>query len=372
MRCSRSLMLSKPASAVRSRAFQPSEGHADLPEPILQWIFKGHCFIMCVKGALFLGAGASVIAGLPTTEMLMTDLKIKHQHNPDYPFLAGYGKFDVERLDAEIETFLDYKDTTILNYEISAQSEKMTLNKFKENLKQLRVDIRDLLFEKLVLTRDKLNLFQQAFEPLLQPPIDIQYVFTTNYDMLVEEACSNMGIGVIDGFRKRENDLRASWSNYWEPKKDVIQLLKLHGSLNWWRDQKNGNVFKESTVSMHTHDNDILERPTLVRKSYDDPVLRQLFERFKKALRDVDFIIAIGTSFRDEIIVGQIHKHLRNNAMLYVLSPDAKRDTSRAFGKFTPPINLTWYEHKFGPENPPYAMDSILNALDLHERSLHN
>ena len=330
-----------------------------------------------MKSALFLGAGTSVIAGLPTTAMLMDDLKIKHQHNPIFSFLADYRKFDVERLDAEIETFLNYKDTTILNHEIRMRDKKWTLYDFKEHLKQLRVDIRDLLFEKLSPSRDKIALFQQALEPILKLPIDIQYVFTTNYDILVEEACSNMGIGVIDGFHKRESDLRAVWSNYWKPRQEAIQLLKLHGSVNWWREQQTGNVFKESTVSIHTSDLDVLERPTLIRKSYDDPVLCQLFDRFKQTLQDIDFVIAIGTSFRDKIIVKQLRRSLRKNAMLFAISPDAAKDTPKAFGdliqddaKSTQHMGLGWVQCRFGPEDVDSIVGAIVEAIDTHNRTV--
>ena len=320
-----------------------------------------------MTSALFLGAGASVIAGLPTTSMLMDELKTKHQMNPDYSFLTEYNGSDVEILDAEIETFLNYKDTKILSHKISAQGTSGTLEDFKKNLKDLRVDIRNLLFEKLSPEQDQIDLFIQAIKPIMDLSINIQYVFTTNYDMLVEEACSYMGIGVVDGFRRSNDDLRAVWSNYWEPRQGAIQLLKLHGSLNWRRGQGT-NVLKETTVSNHAPDDDILVRPTLIRKSYDHPVLCQLFERFTNALQDIDAVIAIGTSFRDKAIVEQLGRHLDRQVLL-AISPDAPQDTPNAFAQYahgnlnTRSKHLRFFACKFTPANVPVIVDEITDVI---------
>jgi hypothetical protein len=67
-------------------------------------------------------------------------------------------------------------------------------------------------------------------------------IFTTNYDLAIEEYCSNNSIYCIDGFKVDDFKHRFLWKaenydniTYDKDSSQRIYLYKLHGSLNWKR-----------------------------------------------------------------------------------------------------------------------------------------
>ena len=67
-----------------------------------------------MKIAFFLGAGASVCAGMPTTKMLMDGMLAKHQNCVFGPVLTQYGKNDIEDLYGDIRSLLALKSNKVL------------------------------------------------------------------------------------------------------------------------------------------------------------------------------------------------------------------------------------------------------------------
>lgn len=130
-------------------------------------------------------------------------------------------------------------------------------------------------------------------------PIEI---FTTNYDLLMEEALENQKVPYFDGFvgsKKSFFDLRAVEDDliptHW------TRLWKLHGSINWHQDKNpNGKkVFRSSS----TEDSETpLIYPSHLK--YDEsrkmPYLA-LIDRLNKFIRrKSSFLILAGYSFNDE------------------------------------------------------------------------
>ena len=64
--------------------------------------------------AFFLGAGASVCAGMLTTKTLMDGMRAKHQHCVFGPILKNYSRDDIEKLYGDIRALLDLKDNKVL------------------------------------------------------------------------------------------------------------------------------------------------------------------------------------------------------------------------------------------------------------------
>lgn len=137
-------------------------------------------------------------------------------------------------------------------------------------------------------------------------------IFTTNYDVLAEQAMEESNVPFFDGFvgshrpffdvRAIEDDeLPARWARLW----------KLHGSVNWTR-AMNGSVVRDYT-SEH------LER-RLIHPShlkYDEsrrmPYLA-LHDRLRQILREPDVVIvSCGYSFRDEHLNEVLQEGLERN-----------------------------------------------------------
>ena len=138
-------------------------------------------------------------------------------------------------------------------------------------------------------------------------PIEI---FTTNYDMLFEEAFEAARIPYFDGFAGGSspffdpvtvagNDLPPRWSRLW----------KLHGSLGW--SIRNGNIVrsggKDATQLVYP---DHLKYDITQKQPYS-----ALFERLKRFLTTPDTILlATGFSFRDAHICAVMDEALAVNS----------------------------------------------------------
>jgi hypothetical protein len=135
-------------------------------------------------------------------------------------------------------------------------------------------------------------------------------IFTTNYDMLFEEAFERARVPYFDGFTGGSSpffdpvtvagdDLPPRWSRLW----------KLHGSLGW--SVENGNVVrtggKSSTQLVYP---DHLKYDLTQKQPYSS-----LFERLKRFLLTPDTILlATGFSFRDAHICAVIDEALAVNS----------------------------------------------------------
>jgi SIR2-like domain len=171
---------------------------------------------------------------------------------------------------------------------------------------------------------------------LLRPQI-----FTTNYDLAVEEAASRTNFKLIDGFELRENG-RFDGANFdldfvrrrpGEPpqlESSVGQLMKIHGSVDW--DQSDGVLRKSANP----------ETPCLIypaqdkfRLSYDPPSLECL-ARFQMSLREREVALVVaGFGFNDAHIAAPIRAAIQANVglQLVVVSPtcDASDNEEIAF-----------------------------------------
>lgn len=149
-----------------------------------------------------------------------------------------------------------------------------------------------------------------------ESPIEI---FTSNYDLLVEEAFEEIGVPYFDGFvgsRQPFFDLRAiedslipkHWSRLW----------KIHGSINWFL-KSNNQVYRSSNLEE--------KDPCIIQPShlkYDEsrkmPYLA-LIDRLSSFLRQNSAVLIVsGYSFSDEHLNDTIINALKSNPTAMVIS----------------------------------------------------
>ena len=219
-----------------------------------------------MKIAFFLGAGASVCAGLPTTKTLMNSMLTKHQNCIFGPILTQYEGNDIEDLYGDIKSLLGLPYNKVLAELPAACAGEQVLNvalNLEKNEANMQRDCKEHallgtsdsdpgLFEEVFGQLEALQLaarnhmfntirtdpkrsvgYEKAFSRLREFVGDEPMtVITTNYDMLVEEYCSNNDIKVIDGFTRGPHSLRGTWLGQFSTDGYHIKLVKLHGSLN--------------------------------------------------------------------------------------------------------------------------------------------
>lgn len=154
-------------------------------------------------------------------------------------------------------------------------------------------------------------------------------LFTTNYDLLFEEAANDGGFIVIDGFsftqpRKfsgryfdfdivNREKTRIKQEESFVSK--VFHYYKLHGSLNWFKD-KAGNIEQQDNPA----------KPLIIypanekyESSYEQPYF-EMMSRFQQALRKENtLLIVIGFSFQDKHIQNAIIEAVEQNPSFQLL-----------------------------------------------------
>lgn len=136
--------------------------------------------------------------------------------------------------------------------------------------------------------------------------------FTTNYDTLLEDALSLHKIEVNDGFS-------GAAVGYWNPlksfnKSDGINVIKMHGSVDWMNDKRYGLIRNRYGVNYLEKDSHVLIYPQATKyvETQKDP-FAALFSEFRRRLssNNENILVVGGFSFGDEHINSEIEQALK-------------------------------------------------------------
>lgn len=160
-------------------------------------------------------------------------------------------------------------------------------------------------------------------------------VVTTNYDTLLEDAADKQGYTVFDGFSfsripkfdddmfewhlsKHVSNVKTRENIY---KDQVIDLLKIHGSLTWRRSEDGESVIR---LAKGTEGEPVMIFPSSSKymQSYQQPYF-ELFSRFQELLKQPNtLLITSGFSFADDHISRMIIQAITHNPSLFTLISD--------------------------------------------------
>ena len=146
-------------------------------------------------------------------------------------------------------------------------------------------------------------------------------IFTTNYDLLMEEALEDLEIPYYDGFvgsRRSFFDLRAVEDNliptHWS------RIWKIHGSINWYQENVAGQkkVYRSSEIKK---DASHLIYPSHLKyeESRKMPYLALIDQLNRFIRKKSSLLILSGYSFRDEHLNDTIANALKANPTAMVL-----------------------------------------------------
>lgn len=297
-----------------------------------------------MKTALFLGAGASAFVDLPTTKKLMDMVRKRADDiKMDGRSLSSITKLivmnndyaDVEKLYDGIDMMLRIR-SDIPNLRPIFDILHGSDGTFKQTLGELgniRSVIRDVLLESFTIKSDTHNPIVQMYD-MVRSVIndgrtDELRVFTTNYDTVMETYAHMAGLEIVNGFMDGGH-LSRVWADNWDRSTDKppLYLTKLHGSVNWYEDA-DGNIVEAGGIPQRDANHDIMIAPTEGVKDYDWKPFPALMKRFKESIRDVDVLLVIGFSYRDEEIVNIIKGQLDDGMALISFSTGAVADIRR-------------------------------------------
>lgn len=163
-------------------------------------------------------------------------------------------------------------------------------------------------------------------------------VVTTNYDTLFEEAANKLNFTVFDGFSFDLNPVFDAdifnWSlvrpisdvktEKMEFKKNVMNILKIHGSLTW--EKKGDNIIR---MDKNNCKNTVMIFPSSNKytHSYEKPYF-ELFSKFQEYIKMMNtLLITIGFSFSDNHIAKMITQAIKTTSSLTVLITDYSIDS---------------------------------------------
>ncbi|MGB5990031.1 MAG: SIR2 family protein [Marinifilaceae bacterium] len=150
-----------------------------------------------------------------------------------------------------------------------------------------------------------------------EKPIEI---FTTNYDLLVEQALEETSVPYFDGFVGARNsffDLRAIEDNaiptHW------TRLWKIHGSLNWY--QSENSVHRSTGSNIQDQESHLIYPSHLkYNQSRKMPYLALIDHLTNSIKIEPSILITSGYSFNDEHINDAILKALKANPASVVIA----------------------------------------------------
>ena len=303
---------------------------------------------------LFLGAGASVPFGMPTTKEFKDKLLARPEFKDQGPVekLFNIQEFKDHGIMKELLNVPDYKDIEhvlrgIKDIEDIGKCGKKFLNFLKTSDKQhLRLDF-DRMLKKLDLCKKIINKYVYEFYSFDKNEIEkikthydslLKSIFadkinivTTNYDQIIEEYARHTdGKSPCDGFKQDESINKNIFhqDNFDENENDVntINIYKLHGSLNWKK--INGNIIRQDIEEQNREESEnILIYPTLDPKDgLDGEPFTTINNKFEEQMDITDVCVVVGYSFRDFHINDIFEKFVGSGKELIIISPTVESD----------------------------------------------
>lgn len=191
-------------------------------------------------------------------------------------------------------------------------------------LEKLETDICKLIVEKIRVNLPNKNTPYHKLAKWIssidrEKPIEL---FTTNYDLLMEQALEDVGVPYFDGFvgsRQSFFDLRSV-------EEDLIprhwtRLWKIHGSINWFQ-KENKDVFRSDAYKNDTDESSYLIYPSHLKydQSRKMPFLA-LSDQLGRFLKQPSAaLILCGYSFNDEHINDTIVNAIKSNPTAIVIA----------------------------------------------------
>jgi hypothetical protein len=233
-------------------------------------------------------------------------------------------KFEYERKD--LEALLSQIEGTI---KFSGDTEIELHGEVKKQLSVIKAEIFKVIIDECTIPTPPIESYPHKtfLEKILQrkqtsPRVKI---FTLNYDTLFEDAARAANSIVIDGFSftlprtfsgrffdydivQREGSKLKEEDNFVQR---VLHLHKLHGSINWTRNDNTNEVIVESNPTKPLM---VYPRESKYEDSYEQPFF-EMMARFQRNLRlnNDTLLICIGYSFNDKHINAAIEEALNQN-----------------------------------------------------------
>ncbi|MGH9922393.1 MAG: HEAT repeat domain-containing protein, partial [Nitrososphaerales archaeon] len=166
----------------------------------------------------------------------------------------------------------------------------------------------------------------RTYRPLLElSKLEPLWLFTTNYDRIIEYCCEMSDIQFSDGFALQSEDLYL-WKDLFD---DQLKIAKIHGSINWFRDENSPDTiikleephpFPTSEFRIRYKEYNFSTSiiiPTFEKYISELPFL-SLQTRLIDAIRRAKICFVIGTRLHDSHIKNLLLTNLDNTVIVSI------------------------------------------------------
>jgi SIR2-like protein len=307
---------------------------------------------VAIAPVLFLGAGASKEAGVPTTFDFVSEFegelrnsrRLRRSLAVYRALLAELGgqvkksRVPGERIDVELvlEALDALSRSSIVNAAFFDQSK--IIRKFPPRDSSLLLrELREFIARKCIVAPEATEYLDPLRGLLTEAgPLD---VFTVNYDVVFEQFLERWGYPYFDGF-----DL--FWSRREPEPGSRVALYKLHGSVTWFRTASDRFlrlpvIPKERGLALISgeHAEPLMLYPAQ-KELYSGPYV-EILHRLKKRLSECPWVFVAGYSFRDESLTRVFREAAAENPSLRLLliGPSAFKIYNEKLAEVTIPIS---------------------------------
>jgi hypothetical protein len=244
-------------------------------------------------------------------------------------------------LDVAGKKFSDMFSESYVKLSLGKQ-QTIRFDSFIKLCSSLVTTIKETIFNVYQFRPKSLALYSELMSTLAEiSKQTVHYVYTTNYDRVVEEFCANtQGFQVVDGFAIDPRSRRSLWNPrvFEQPTSEeagTVKLFKLHGSLNWLQSQFGiEQVMTERILQEPTpvYKKNLLIYPGTKTPPEEEP-FKTLYERFETHMRQTDRCLVIGFSFRDPYLNRVFRDFVRSGkGQLLVMSSNCNRTVASLLG----------------------------------------
>lgn len=295
------------------------------------------------------GSGTSVKA-IPTMEGLFNDTEavIKGLDETESDIKEEFERLKDRADGKNLEDILGF----LYSYKVYLDNYEEKKSDF-ETCEKLIEKIEGVIFDKINVdfteaeAKNSLEVYKRFYQKIALRNKDLARinVFTTNNDLFNEMALNSLNIHYINGFNGGLNKyFNPALFNYtfskrmdtsidkFEPVENMVNLYKVHGSINWVEDTKNENTFfniKEIYEADREKNNVLIyPTPTKQNKSLGSPYVEMFREFQGRLLEPLSVLFVIGYSFSDEHVNNVIYQALATNSTmnLFILNDVSNRD----------------------------------------------
>lgn len=240
----------------------------------------------------------------------------------------GFGLPSMSKLKDEIGNALPTFDKTCTDLEA-----ELGKDKYEADLPQIRKIIRNVVCDADIKAKEQLLKNSDDFEGIQRltkfchdPHPKVMNVVSTNYDRILEYVWGYNGLFFTEGFEQHE---LAEFDENKFQDKDIINLMKVHGSLDWF--EIDHDVRKLNT--------DFGYDPVMIppgknkyRTTHNSPY-RELMQKSDDAIKRASSFLVVGFGFNDEHITPLVGKKTRNGTPIVVVTKEVTSTTEKELEK---------------------------------------